>query len=1473
MAGPNLQPVLVDAFTRREDIRRKAIDALRDSFPIKTRTYTVELSDPRVEARDLSSGEQKRALLEGRTLSERLRGDLTVRSAQGQLVHEAKDFTLLHLPFFTQRHTLCLDGTEYSVSNQLRTRPGVYTRRRGNEELEATFNLSKGQNFRLLMEPEKGQLFLQPAAGTSRIALYPVLRALGVPHEDVARHWGAEVAELNRAAFKSPDRHVEKLYGAFIHPAQQNHKTLEENVRALHDYLGATAMDPEVTRATLGHAYDKATPPALLAASKKLLDVHRAAVDTDDRDSLEFKTFHSVDDFLAERIRLQARALRQKLGIKLEAHKGDLRKALPPGAFTRSLHGFLTGSSLSAVPTQINPMELIDSAVRVTSLGEGAIGSDRAIPIEARNLHPTHLGIMDPVRTPESLAAGIDIRAVLSAHRDAQGILYAPLRNVRSGKKEFVSATDLMKSVVAFPGEEVRAGKMVDALAHGEVARVPASHVTHQVDHASDLYGPTTNLLPLLNGMQGNRSLMASKHQSQALSLVHREAPLVQVKSWNPGTTVEKEMVRLIVPTAPVAGVVTKIDGDYVHIRPDAQKAAAAADAEEVEFYSDFIKLGDDGTIRLHYDTNFPLAAKTFLHNTLKVKEGDRVEAGQSLADSNFTKHDTLALGTNLSVAYMPYRGLNTNDGLVVSEGAAKRLISEHMYKYVLQLAGGVLLGRERHRTYFGQKYQARQYQALDEDGVVKPGTVVEPHDPLIVAVRENQVTGNAALLGRLSKSLVKPFAEEVETWDHDRPGTVIDVVKTASRITVTVKTEETLQVGDKLSGRAGQKGVIAKIIPDAQMIQDESGKPIDLLFTSAGIVSRINPAQVIEAALGKVAAKTGKPIAVEQFSPKDNVQFARDELDRHGLKDKETVLDPVTGKSIPGVFVGRSYILKLFKTTDSNFAAHGAGRYDFNQQPARGGDDGAKALGKMEFDGLVAHNARNVLREAATLKSQKNDEFWRAVQLGLPTPAPQASFAYNKFLGLLQGAGIKVDKQGSRLTLGPLTDADITKMSAGALKDPHKLLKAKDLTPEPGGLFDPAVTGGTTGTKWSHVDLHEPVVNPVFAEPVRRLLGLTQKEFDERHAQRGGEWFRRELSGIDVGRKLEELRRDTRQLRGAALDNAVKQIKYLTALEAKKLSPAEAYVLTKVPVTPPILRPVLPLKDGRLQVSDANLLYRDAFLANQKLHDVKGILPADELRGPRQHLYEAVGAVFGVHDPVSPSAEKRGAKGFLTLISGTRPGSGFFQAKLMKRQQDVSGRATIAPDPTLGIDEVGMPEDMLWAMYGKFVIGRLVKKGYPALDAQRMVDEKNALARQELLAESRERPVLLNRAPSLARHSIVGAYPKIVSGKTLLLNPFAERGLNADYDGDALQVHAPITPAGVEDVKKLTLSCLIFGDRKPGQLNVAPDMEAVIGLHRATKSRADGDAKHFESRREALAAYHRGSVALGDAVVIAQEQ
>lgn len=1448
-----IRPVMIFAEQQRQLIHDKVKDGFEKSFPLKAGRYFVEVSNVQVAPQDYSSNDQKRALLEGKTLSERVSGDLTVKDAGGNAVSTAKDFTLMQLPYFTQRHTFILDGTEYSVSSQLRTRPGVYLRRRGNEELEATFNTSKGANLKMSMNPEKGLLYLQPQHTTSKIPLQPILKALGVPHQDIAAHWGNEIADINRDAFKNPERHVDKLYETLIHPSKQTATTPEEKARTLREYFDNTAMDPAVNKQTLGHAYDKVSPMAMLSASKKLLDIHREAADVDDRDSLAFKTFHSVDDFMKERVQLEARAMRSKLGFKLDAARGNIRKALIPGAFTKAARNFLTDSSLAAVPMQINPMELLDSASRVTMLGEGGIASERAIPLEAREVHPTHFGILDPARTPESFKVGIDLRATLGAHRDDQGNLYAKVKDVKTGQSTFLKSSDMPNAVVAFPGETVKPGKLVDVMMNGNVTQVSADKVTHQIEHVAHLYGPTANMLPMVFGMQGNRVLMASKHQGQALPLVHREAPLVQTESWQPGMSVEQVLMRQVVPVAPHDGVVTSIENGRIHIEPSGQKQSADT----------------PDTTKLHYDTDFPLAAKTALNNTLRIKPGDRVTKGQVLADSNFTKDGAMALGTNLRVAYMPYRGLNSNDGIVISQGAANKLVSEHMYQHSLSTEGDVQIGADKHKAYFGSNYTKEQYDKLDEHGLVKPGAVLHYGDPIAVGVKENKITGDALLLGRLSKSLVKPYEEVVERWMHEKPGTVIDVARTPDRIAASIRTHEGMQIGDKLTNRYGGKGVVSAIIPDHQMIQDAQGRPVDMIYTAAGVVSRINPAQIVETALGKVAEKIGKPIVLPQYEPgRDNVQFAKDLLAKHGLSDKETVTDPVTGKKIENVVVGKSYILKLFKTTDSNWAAHGAEKYDYNQQPSRGGDEGAKGIGKMEFDGLVAHNARNVLREAASIKSQRNDEFWRSVQLGLPTPAPKTPFVYDKLLGMLTGAGVKVDKSGSRLSLGPLTDKDVLQMSAGALKDARLTVRAKDLRPENGGLFDPAITGGMAGTKWSHAELCEPIVNPVFEEPVRRLLGLTQKQFNDRVGQ-GGHWFKEQLSKIDVNKKIEELRAQTKKARGPALDGTVKQIKYLEALKERDIKPDEAYVLSKVPITPPILRPILKLGNGQVQTGDANMLYKDAFLANESLQKAKDKLPSTEHAVPRQHLYDAMSAVFGVGEPVSATAEKRGAKGYLAAITGTRPGSGFFQSRVMKRMQDVSGRATIAPDPTLSMDEIGVPEGMLWGMYSKFVIGRLVKRGYSALDAQKMVEDKSPIAREELINESKERPVMVNRAPSLHRFNVVGAYPKIIQGKTLRLNPFAEKGMNADYDGDALQIHAPVTPGGVEDVKKMTLSNLIFADKRPGVLNISPDMESVLGLHRATQAPSNKPIKHFESQEAALAAYHRGEISLNDPIEI----
>ncbi len=1462
-----LQPIMSDALTRRTSIREKTVAGLQSLFPIDARNYRLEVKNVEVDKKDYSSNQQKDALMRGRTLHEPVIGTLVLKDKKtDKILSEEKGYTLAHLPYFTERHTFIVGGNEYSVPNQLRLKSGVYTRERANGEFEAAFNLSKGANFRLSMEPSTGRMHME--LGTSKLPLYSLLRALDVPDTDIRKYWGPELRDVNaNLADENEENVLNKIINKIKRTGDTVPSTTEGKKSFIHDYFNNTEMDPEVTLRTLGTAVDRASPLSLLIASKKLLQVHKHEAEEDDRDSLEFKTIHAVDDFFKERLDIHARrTIARKLEQKLNrAQTTDISKIVPKSTFTKSLNTFITSSNLSTQPMQINPIEILDHAMKVTSLGEGGISSERAIPFESRKIHNTHLGILDPVRTPEGDKTGIDIRSALAAHKDEHGNLYTIMHNNRTGKMEFVSAQQLAKGNVAFSGQEGKA--YVDVVRGKHITSVLKKDVDYSVSDPTLMFSPSAALVPFLNGMQGNRAIMGSKFQTQALPLLTREAPLVQAQGPRKGMSMEREVAFLMVPTAPTAGVITKVDADYIYLKPDAPLSPKTSAASDI--------------IKIPYDTNYPLASKTYHHNDVTVKKGDRVKEHQTLAESNFTRDGHSALGKNLSVAYMAYYGKNSNDAVVISEGAATKLTSEHMYKEVLSKGADILQGKNKFLAYYGNKYTAAQLNKLDANGIAKPGEKFQFEDPVLLALQKAPLTKEAIIRGDFHKSLVKPYRDATVTWGHLSQGTIVDVVDAPKQTMVTLKTEEPMKIGDKLANRFGGKGVVSEIIPNERMIKSEDGEPVDVLFTSAGVVSRINPAQIVEASLGKVAYKTGKPIVVSQFMAGDNVEYAKKLLKEHGVKDKETVYDPVSERHIPNIFVGRSYIHKLFKSTDTNYSAHGVTAYDVNMQPVRGGEEGAKGLGQMEINALLAHNARNNLKEMMTVKSEKSDEFWRAVEFGLPAPKPKTPFITDKFVMMLKGAGVNLQKEGSFLGLSALTDKDIKKLSSGALTLPDLEksralgLNAKNLMPEKGGLFDISITGGTDGKRWSHFELAEPVVNPVFEEPVRRLLGLTLQELRTRISEMGGKGIRDSLNKIDLESKEKQLLAEIKTGRGSKLDNAVKQLSYIRAARKTGNSKlGDYYVWSMVPVVPPIIRPITPsAKGGELQINDANYFYRDVALASQALngHITETKLP-DEIQKGRLHLYDAVSALVGMSDPVSPQLQNRGtpAKGFIRQITGMgSPKSGFFHKKVLKRQQDLSGRATATPDNTLDMDQVGVPEDLLWTTHAKFIMKGLINHGYAPLTARDMIENRAPAAKAILDRDLKERPVFINRAPSLHKHNVIAAYAVPVEGKSLRINPFIEQGQNLDYDGDAMQIHVPVTDKAVKEAQGMTLSNLLFSDRNRDALLVFPQHEAILGAYIATNKVEGSVVKKFKTAADAAKAYKSGEIGANTSVKI----
>jgi DNA-directed RNA polymerase subunit beta' len=356
------------------------------------------------------------------------------------------------------------------------------------------------------------------------------------------------------------------------------------------------------------------------------------------------------------------------------------------------------------------------------------------------------------------------------------------------------------------------------------------------------------------------------------------------------------------------------------------------------------------------------------------------------------------------------------------------------------------------------------------------------------------------------------------------------------------------------------------------------------------------------------------------------------------------------------------------------------------------------------------------------------------------------------------------------------------------------------------------------------------------------------------------------------LDKKKKELEAKSRTASGADLDGIVKSLKYISALQSNGLTPDKAYVISKIPVVPPTTRPVIPGKGGQeLIYGDINPLYRDLLFVNNQFKEVKqaGTMPFEEAK-MRPMLHQAVGAVFGVNDPVTTKSVARGHKGFLTYIAGAgSPKYGFFQSKLMKKQQDITGRGTIVPDSTLGIDQVGLPEDMIWTMYEKFLIRRLVQQGYQPLEAQEMIKARHPAAKEAFQREIKERPVMINRAPTLHRFGIVGAFPVPVPGKTIRINPFVEIGTGSDFDGDTMMIHAPVGHAAVEEVKRMTTSNLLYSDKSRNDLLVVPRMESVMGIASASQQDEHNKSVHYENKADAMKDYNSGKITLGTRVTI----
>ena len=1422
---------LWDPKSIRSRVETRVLQALQNIQPYKFGKHTIRLRDVSIVDDDSISHpeNQTKAVLLGETIAKRVRGTWEILDENGNVISQTTK-TIAKIPYFTNLNSFIFNGTSYSITNQFRLRPGVYVTY-DDSGTYAHFNPAPktGTVFKIRLQPEKERFVIEHQQSITPV--YPLLKALGISDDEIKKELGEKIHA--RLLAESSSSAEEKIVKRFLGD--------KGNLQALQEEFKRYKFSPHVNAQTVNAPDDTLTGRVVLNALKRILEVHRNPELADDRDHLAFQKVMDPAELMAERIEKDYASMQKKALFK--AFHTKQAEDIPIDLFTPQITSVIADSGLARAMEEINPVEIYDRALQFSRLGEGAISNIDSVRDEMRGVNPSYLGFIDPIRTPESAKIGLDSYGAEGIYLGEDGYLYREMINAKTGKKEIVSAKDLVTATIAFPGELESGEPLVAAIQKGRQTLVKPEEVDYVLPHFNYAFSPVANLLPLKSTLHGQRAVMGSRMITQALPLINPEKPLVRNLHPEKKQTYERLL-------SEVAGTIrAKEDGIVEKVTDDAVTVRYASG--ETKTYNLFV--------------NHPLARKTPFHQMPTVAPGDKIKKGDLLARSNFTDAEgDIALGINARIAFIPWRGYNFADGFVISESFAKRIASEHMYKNDLDLSPDHKVDKKVYLSFYPTLYKKEQLEKIDENGLAKIGTTVNPGDPLILAVKHDPEAA------RIHKRKARTYTDQSVVWKHNVPGVVTHAIKTDKGAVVVVKAIAPAEEGDKLADRWGGKGVISKILPDDEMPILPDGKPAEVVQGPLGIISRKNPSSIWETILGKIASKTGQPYELVDFEAnKDWQQFIYDEMKKHGVSGVEYVVDPSTGKKIPSVFSGVKFFMRLHQTSESKAKARGFGHYTAFGEPAKGGDEGAKRLAILETNALVAHGAVNVLQDASSVRGQRNEKFWSLYMSGYDPPPPTVPLIFQSYINQLRAAGINVRQQSNRFHIFGMGRKDVDELVGDReIQNAETVRVEKNLKPYPGGLFDERLTGGHNGDRWSYIKLPEPMPNPIMEQPIRILLDLNEDDFlsvlkgeKEINGETGPQAIHNALKRINIDQQIETLKKRLNTVRGSDRDKIVRKLSYLMGAKKANTHP-EQWMWDKIPVLPPRFRPINLLPDQSIPlVEDANYLYHVLF---KNVEALKTLLPkTNYVHSERANVYTAMKALAGLVSPQDRVLQEKNIKGFLAKIIGDQPKSGYMQNRLLTSQVDLVGLSVIAPDPNFDIDHIGLPENRAWEVYKPFIIRRLRRRGVSLLQAIKEWEERTPMARGAIEEEIKIRPVIVNRAPVLHKFGIMAFWPVIVKGDIVRLNPLLTKGFGADFDGDTMQYHVPVTEKAIQDAVNLMLpSRNVISPATLKTPTTVFDEDYIAGLYLATRPRRDQkEALRFMSKKDAIKAFLQGKI------------
>ncbi|ADI63383.1 DNA-directed RNA polymerase subunit beta [Trichormus azollae] len=971
------------------------------------------------------------------------------------------------LPLMTDRGTFIINGAERVIVNQIVRSPGVYYKSELDKNGRRTYSASliPNRGAWLKFETDRNDLVWVRIDKTRKLSAQVLLKALGLSDNeifDALRHPEYFQKTIEKEGQFSEEEALMELYRK-LRPGEP------PTVLGGQQLLDSRFFDPKrydlgrvgryklnkKLRLSVPDTMRILTPGDILAAVDYLINLEYDIGSIDDIDHLGNRRVRSVGELLQNQVRVGLNRLERIIRERMTVSDAEVltpASLVNPKPLVAAIKEFFGSSQLSQFMDQTNPLAELTHKRRLSALGPGGLTRERA-GFAVRDIHPSHYGRICPIETPEGPNAGLIGSLATHARVNQYGFLETPFRPVENGKVRFDVQPIYMTADEEDDLRTATGDIPVDENGYIKGPQVPvryrqdwATTTPEQVDYVAvspvQIVSVATSMIPFLEHDDANRALMGSNMQRQAVPLLKPERPLV-------GTGLEAQGAR---DSGMV--IVSRTDGDVVYVDAAQIRVRVRGDLSGVtgNLIGGKQQTNEQGQQVTDKEIRYVLSKyqrsnqDTCLNQKPLVRIGEKVVAGQVLADGSSTEGGELALGQNIVVAYMPWEGYNYEDAILISERLVQDDIytSIHIEKYEIE-ARQTKLGPEEITREIPNVGEDALRQ-LDERGIIRIGAWVEAGDILVGKVTpkgESDQPPEEKLLRAIFGEKARDVRDNSLRVPNGEKGRVV-YVRLFTReqgdelppganmvVRVYVAQKRKIQVGDKMAGRHGNKGIISRILPAEDMPYLPDGSPVDIVLNPLGVPSRMNVGQVFECLLGWAGHNLGVRFKITPFDEMygeessrrivhGKLQEARDETGKNWVYNphdpgKIMVYDGRTGEPFDRpVTVGVAYMLKLVHLVDDKIHARSTGPYSLVTQQPLGGkaQQGGQRFGEMEVWALEAFGAAYTLQELLTVKSddmQGRNEALNAIVKGKAIPRPGTPESFKVLMRELQSLGLDI--------------------------------------------------------------------------------------------------------------------------------------------------------------------------------------------------------------------------------------------------------------------------------------------------------------------------------------------------------------------------------------------------------------------------------------------------------------------------------